>query len=172
MEAQARRLRGGPRVGELWRADPVVPYDADAAEARDDLTKKLKLLAGQLPQIQSDPAHVRARTRQALDEAAGDRIGLEIDSDDGSRPGRVHAGTNAQRAAHDEGLDRGGQPFPQVSVHGRIAGRIAELDREVSAVHPCRGQTRNEGTPTRGDHFLSFTSSYGPENGNPVMSPS
>jgi tetratricopeptide (TPR) repeat protein len=133
METDIRSSRGRLRQGQLRHANSVIPDHANAPERRNDLAEKLKLLAGQFGQIHPDPAHIRARPRQALDEPARDGVGFEINPDDGNRLGGLHGSTDAKRPAHDEDFDRRSDPLTQIGLHGGVALRIAPLSDEETA---------------------------------------
>ena len=102
---------------------------------RDDLLDELEPLSAQLGKIQKDPGHVPARARQARNNFRRDRVGLQIQGDDGDGrrrfPDGIHAGggrhEDCVRLETDELGGDVGQP-----IH--LARWVAEFDRKIPAV--------------------------------------
>jgi hypothetical protein len=100
-----------------------VPQNSDLGQPRNNLIQKLEAFGADLSQIQKHACDIASRLSQAFRQAAGNWIGLKVNSDNRDRRGGFPSGPHTGRAdrndhihPHDSEFTRIGRQLVQIAV--------------------------------------------------------
>ena len=113
-----------------------IPGHRHPGQARDDLLQELDPLPAQLREIQEQPGDVSSRPGETAHEPLGDRIRLQIHSNDRDGLRRIGGRANRRRSDRHDGAHR--KPRQLSGQRGDLPGGArphAVVDGEIRALH-------------------------------------
>jgi hypothetical protein len=93
------------RGTNLRDIDPGIADNSQAREPGNQLLEKVHVFPAQVGEVEEHPRHVPTRPREALHEVRDDRVGFEIDGDNGDCVGRLLGGPNRVSTPGEDDAD-------------------------------------------------------------------